>query len=90
MRIAVSQTNYWNYNMALEKFAAPVLPLPPTAYDPVYFSQLIRVLNIYFQQVGSTTPVVFDSITIKNLPTSAAGLPSGVVWNNANVLNIVP
>ena len=76
--------------MALKQFAPPTLPLPPSNYDAQYFNQLIRALNTYFQQVGSTTPVVFDSITLKNLPTSAAGLPSGVVWNDANVLNIVP
>lgn len=90
MKTAVNQTNYWNYNMALEKFAPPALPLPPNIYDTQYFNMLIRSLNTYFQQVGSTTPVVFDSITLKNLPTSAAGLPSGVVWNDANTLKIVP
>ena len=77
--------------MAMQKFTAPILPLPPTnEYSSQYFNQLIRTLNAYFQQVGSTTPVVFDSITLKNLPTSASGLASGVIWNNANVLNIVP
>ena len=76
--------------MALLKFAPPVLVLPPKEYDYVYTNQLVRALNAYFQQTGSTTPVVFDSITLTNLPTSAAGLPSGSVWNNANVLNIVP
>ena len=76
--------------MALKQFTAPTLPLPPGNYDAQYFNQLVRVLNIYFQQAGSTTPVVFDSITLTNLPTSSAGLPSGAVWNDANVLNIVP
>jgi hypothetical protein len=77
--------------MALKQFAPPVLPLPPTnEYNSQYFSQLVRVLNIYFNQAGSTTPVVFDSITLTNLPTSSAGLPSGAVWNDSNTLKIVP
>jgi hypothetical protein len=31
-----------------------------------------------------------NNISIKNAPTSSAGLPSGSVWNNSGVLNIVP
>ena len=31
-----------------------------------------------------------NNLSIKNIPTSAAGLPSGSVWRNANVLTIVP
>ena len=76
--------------MALLKFAPPTIPLPPSNYDVQYFNQLVRVLNIYFNQAGSTTPVVFDSITLTNLPTSSAGLPSGAVWNDSNTLKVVP
>ena len=76
--------------MALKQFAPPTLPLPPNEYNSQFFNQLVRVLNIYFQQAGSTTPVVFDSITLTNLPTSSAGLPSGAVWNDSNTLKIVP
>ena len=31
-----------------------------------------------------------NNLSIKNIPTSSAGLPSGSVWNNGGVLNIVP
>lgn len=30
-----------------------------------------------------------NNLSIKNIPTSAAGLPAGSVWNNGGVLNIV-
>ena len=30
-----------------------------------------------------------NNLSITNIPTSSAGLPSGAVWNNAGVLNIV-
>ncbi len=76
--------------MAMDKFTAPVLPLPPNQYDSFYFNQLVRLLNIYFSQISSTTPLTIDTIRLLALPTSAAGLPSGSLWNNANVLNIVP
>jgi hypothetical protein len=75
--------------MALKSFAPPLLPLPPNEYSPQYFDQLVRSLNTYFRQLGSTNPIVVDSITLNNLPTSATGLPVGSVWNDAGTLKIV-
>ena len=75
--------------MALKSFAPPSLPLPPIEYSEQYFNQLVRSLNTYFRQLGSTTPIVVDSITLNNLPTSAVGLPVGSVWNDAGTLKIV-
>jgi hypothetical protein len=75
--------------MALKSFAPPNLPLPPSDYSAQYFNQLVRSLNAYFQQAGSTTPIVVDSITLNSLPTSATGLPVGSVWNDAGTLKIV-
>ena len=42
--------------MALDKFRASPLPNPPAAYDPQYIRQLIRVLEVYFNQLDSNTP----------------------------------
>jgi len=42
--------------MALEKFRAAPIPLPPVEYDQAYMSQLIRMLGIYFVQLDSQTP----------------------------------
>ena len=28
-------------------------------------------------------------VLMENLPTSSAGLPSGALWNNSNVINII-
>ena len=77
-------------NMALKSFASPVLPLPPAEYSAQYLNQIVRTINQYYQQLGSTNPIEVDSILLRNLPTSATGLPVGSVWNNAGVLNIVP
>ena len=35
------------------------------------------------------TPKAASNLILLNLPTSSAGLPSGAVWRNGNVLNIV-
>jgi hypothetical protein len=42
--------------MALERFKAAPLPNPPAQYDPQYLRQLIRVLEIYFNQLDSLSP----------------------------------
>lgn len=39
--------------MALDKFKAAPLPAPPAQWDPQYIRQVIRVLEIYFNQLDS-------------------------------------
>jgi hypothetical protein len=75
--------------MALQLFAPPVLPLAPSEYNPEYLNQLIRALNVYLKQVGSTTPIVIDQLTLLALPTSPVGLRPGTVWNDGGTLKIV-
>jgi hypothetical protein len=75
--------------MALQLFAPPVLPLAPSEYNPEYFNQLIRSLNVYLNQIGSTTPIVIDQLTLLALPTSPVGLRPGTVWNDGGTLKIV-
>ena len=75
--------------MALLLFAPPSLPLAPSAYDPEYFNQVLRSLNVYLSQIGSTTPIVIDSLTLLALPTSALGQRVGTVYNDGGVLKIV-
>ena len=75
--------------MALQLFAPPVLPLAPTEYNPEYINQLIRALNVYLKQAGSTTPIVIDQLTLLALPTSPVGLRPGTVWNDGGTLKIV-
>jgi hypothetical protein len=75
--------------MALKLFTAPSLPLAPSAYDPEYFNQVLRSLNVYLSQIGSTTPIVIDSLTLLALPTSALGQRVGTVYNDGGVLKIV-
>jgi hypothetical protein len=75
--------------MALLLFAPPSLPLAPGEYNSEYFNQLIRSLNAYLNQIGSTTPIVIDQLTLLALPTSPVGLRPGTVWNDGGTLKIV-
>ena len=75
--------------MSLKLFSSPSLPLAPSTYDPEYFNQVIRALNVYFRQLDSTTPIVIDKLTLLALPTSALGQRVGTVYNDGGVLKIV-
>jgi hypothetical protein len=75
--------------MGLQLFTSPSLPLAPSTYDPEYFNQVIRALNVYFRQLDSTTPIVIDSLTLLALPTSALGQRVGTVYNDGGILKIV-
>lgn len=46
--------------MAMEKFKASPLPMPPVVYDAQYMKQLIRVIELYFRQMDSTTPLTAE------------------------------
>lgn len=43
--------------MAMIKFRAPALPLANKDYDKPYFDQHMRVLNLFFNQLNSLTPL---------------------------------
>ena len=75
--------------MALLLFAPPSLPLAPSEYSPEHFNQLTRSLNLFFSQIGSTTPIVIDQLTLLALPTSPVGLRPGTVYNDGGTLKIV-
>ena len=75
--------------MALLLFAPPSLPIAPSEYSPEYFNQLTRALNVYLKQIGSTTPIVVDQLTLLALPISPVGLRPGTVWNDGGTLKIV-
>jgi hypothetical protein len=56
--------------MGMQKFKAPLLPLPPKEYEQSYLVQLIRTLGLYFTQMDSTTSIVTDSAQFINIPES--------------------
>jgi hypothetical protein len=78
------------------------LPLPPDEYDRQYMSRLIKQLELVIRNFNSVRPLTVGSdlttetaaypisgLTIVNVPTSSAGLPSGSVWSDGGILKIV-
>jgi hypothetical protein len=58
--------------MGMQKFKALSLPSPPQEYQQSYSVQLIRALGLYFNQLDSTTPLIFESAQITKVPDSTA------------------
>jgi hypothetical protein len=52
--------------MAMERFKAPALPVPPVEYDQRYHTDLIRILRLYFNQLDSLTPNQANSYRADN------------------------
>ena len=73
--------------MALEKFRASPLPIPPSEYSPEHFRQLIRVLELYFSQLDSLTPNQAQSYRADNFygGNFIGDLTGDVVADNATV-----
>lgn len=78
------------------------LPLPPKEYDQAYMMRLIRQLQIMVNQMSQIGPGEFASdlteivaghpisaLTLNDIPTSSANLPSGSIWSDGGTLKIV-
>lgn len=65
------------------------LPSAPEQYDPAFLDRLIGLLDQHLAQGNARRRILGTNINLSDLPTSATGLRTGDVWNNAGVLNIV-
>ena len=75
--------------MASNSTAAPILPVPPAQYDQNWANQTVRILNTYFVSLQNPGPLRATTITLTDLPTSSAGLPTGSLWNDLGTVKIV-
>lgn len=75
--------------MGMQVFRFTNLPIPPTEYSPEHMRQAFRVLELYFNQLDSTTPLTVDGIQLLSLPTSGYGLKNGTVFRIGEDLKIV-
>ena len=78
------------------------LPLPPKEYNQDYMNRLVKQLALTIARINAIRPLTVGSdlsgeiagyplsgLTITNIPTSSAGLPSGSVWSDSGTLKIV-
>ena len=82
--------------------SSSALPLPPSDYNQEYMNRLLKQLGFVIARLNSIRPVTVGSdlsqqnvgypisgLTIVNIPTSSANLPSGSVWSDSGTLKIV-
>jgi hypothetical protein len=71
----------------------PRLPVAPTEYTPVYMSQMLNVLNLFFNQLTAVQPINISqlNIDIDRLPTQAnlANLRVGDVYRDSSASNVL-
>lgn len=69
------------------------LPLASQEYSRQVQDELVRQLRLLVNQINADGPLRGTTLTLTDIPTSAAGLPSGSVWVDTgagNVLKVVP
>lgn len=70
-------------------FAPPRLPEPPQEYTQQYMADLIRALDVFISQERNPGELRGTKITLTELPTSATGLESGALYNDAGTVKVV-
>jgi hypothetical protein len=64
----------------------PRLPVAPNQYDPVFMSQMLNILNLFFQQLNAVQPISVAqlNIDVERFPTEAdiADLRVGDVYRD--------
>ena len=72
------------------KLPLPYFPVPPNEYSQQYMAELTRAFSVALQQIQNPGDGRNTTLVLTELPTSAAGLESGSVWNDSGTLKIVP
>ena len=72
--------------MSMFQASPPRLPVAPNEYSPVYMSQMLNILNLYFQQLNAVQPINIAqlNIDVERFPTEAdvADLRVGDVYRD--------
>jgi hypothetical protein len=68
--------------------APPRLPEAPEEYTRSYMQDLIRTLEIFIEQERNPGEIRATSVTITDLPTSATGLATGTLYNDAGTVKV--
>jgi hypothetical protein len=76
--------------MAQVSIAPPRLPEAPMDYNQQYMADLLRALEIFISQERTPGELRATKITLTDLPTSAAGLESGALYNDSGTVKVAP
>lgn len=75
--------------MSSNQIPPPRLPDAPFDYSQTYMQDLIRALEVFIEQERNPGELRGSKITLTDLPTSATGLETGALYNDAGTVKIV-
>jgi len=79
--------------MSMFQASPPRLPVAPNEYSPVYMSQMLNILNLFFQQLNAVQPINIAqlNIDVERFPTEAdvANLRVGDVYRDSSAGNVL-
>lgn len=79
--------------MSMFQASPPRLPVAPTEYDPVFMSQMMNILNLFFQQLNAVQPISVAqlNIDVERFPTQAdvGDLRVGDVYRDSSAGNVL-
>lgn len=75
--------------MSSNQIPPPRLPDAPFDYSQAYMQDLIRALEVFIEQERNPGELRGSKITLTDLPTSATGLETGALYNDAGTVKIV-
>jgi len=71
-----------------DEWTIPHLARAPDEYDPVYFENWFLQLTRTLEDLKVEGNLRVGTINISSLPTSAAGLRTGDLWNDAGTVKV--
>jgi hypothetical protein len=74
--------------MSSNQVAPPRLPEPPIEYTQQYMADLVRSLQTFIEQERNPGEMRGTKITLTDLPTSATGLETGALYNDAGTVKV--
>jgi hypothetical protein len=74
--------------MASVQIPAPRLPEAPQEYSQQHMQDLLRALETFIEQERNPGELRGTRITLTDLPTSAAGLETGALYNDAGTVKV--
>jgi len=74
--------------MASVQIPAPRLPEAPQEYSQQHMQDLIRALEVFMEQERNPGELRGTKITLTDLPTSATGLETGALYNDAGTVKV--
>lgn len=79
--------------MSMFQASPPRLPVAPDEYSAVYMSQMLNILNLFFQQLNAVQPISIAqlNIDVERFPTQAdvANLRVGDVYRDSSAGNVL-